>query len=153
MDNLAKILREAYEAVEDGRVEDVEAFLHEDFEFVHPSMDGPVDRATFLKMVEEIPVAFPDWQYHLHDVVQDGETVRSKVKITGTNTGELDLSFMGGPVLPATGRSFELPEESGTETFRDGKLIREVVDELPEGQVGGMTAIFQQLGVDLDLEA
>lgn len=114
-------------------------------------MDGPVDRASFLKMVEQVPVAFPDWQYNLHDVVQDGEIVRSKVQITGTNTGELDLSFMNGPVLPATGRSFVLPEESGTETFRDGKLIREVIDELPEGQVGGLTGIFEQLGVDVEI--
>lgn len=148
MDNLTKILREAYEAVEDGRVQDVEALLDDEFEFVHPSMPAPVDKATFLKMVEQIPVAFPDWQYHLHDVVQEGDTVRSKVQITATNTGELDLSFMGGPVIPATGRSIELPEESATETFRDGKLLREVVDDLPEGQVGGLTAILDQLGVE-----
>lgn len=150
MDNLTKIVRAAYEAVEEGRIEDVEALLDEDFEFVHPSMDGPVDRATFLEMVEQVPVAFPDWDYHLHDVVQDGDTVRSKVQITATNTGELDLSWMGGPVLPATGRSIKLPEESMTETFRDGKLLREVVDDLPEGQVGGMAAIFDQLGLDLE---
>jgi hypothetical protein len=62
---------------------------------------------------------------------------------TGTHTGGLDLTFMGIPVQPPTGRRVALPEEPVEAYFRDGRMVREVVMKVPGG---GLEGVLQQIG-------
>jgi len=90
--------------------------------------------------------AFPDWSFNLSDVQVTGNVAHTKHQITGTHTGNLDLSALGLPVVPATGKAVKLPVEYGDFTFEGGKVVRLHVDVPADG---GIPAMLQQLGVEM----
>ncbi len=59
--------------------------------------------------------AFPDMTMHVADIIQDGDTVAARGRITGTHQGD----FMG---MPASGKAFDIAFFDFLE-FRDGKAI------------------------------
>ena len=91
--------------------------------------------------------AFPDWSFNASEFVEEGDTVRVTVQITGTHTGDLDLSPMGLPKVPATGKKIKNPVEHPVVTIKGGKITGvHVGDVTPDGGVPG---ILKQLGVEL----
>ena len=64
--------------------------------------------------------------------------------MSGTHTGELDLTPMGLGVIPATGKSFSNPEERGEAVIEGGK-IKAIRVEAAEGS--GLEGILRQIGV------
>jgi hypothetical protein len=76
----------------------------------------------------------------------DGNVVHFTNQLAGTHTGDLDLSFMGMGVIPATGRSFSMARENGESVIADGYVVSTHVQPT-EG--AGLMAILHQLGVEV----
>lgn len=90
--------------------------------------------------------AFPDIQYHTQIEHMDGDVVHVVNRVTGTHTGNLDLTPMGMGVIPATGGTFALPEEPGRITIQGDKVINFHIEAPPNG---GLPGILAQLGVQM----
>jgi len=91
--------------------------------------------------------AFPDWSFNMQDVKEEGNKATTTHHITGTHTGDLDLSPMGMPTIPATGKAISLPVEHAEVTVEGGKIVKmHVADVSPDGGVPG---ILKQIGVEM----
>jgi predicted ester cyclase len=119
--------------------------LSDDFTFSGP-VPEPINGEMWLGMHDRLNAAFPDWKFNISDVHPHGEVIHCTAQITGTHTGELDLSPLGLPVVPATGKSFQLPrEEMGVAVV--GDKITSISGESTPG--GGVMGILSQLGVEV----
>jgi len=90
--------------------------------------------------------AFPDIQYHTRITHIEGDVVHVVNQVTGTHTGDLDLTPMGLGVIPATRRTFSLPEELGRITIAGDKVVNFHVDAPSNG---GLPGILAQIGVTM----
>lgn len=104
----------------------------------------PIGGREWLAMLTTLKTAFPDWTYNAADLPEEGDKVRVSVQISGTHNGELDLSNMGVPKVPASGTSVKLPREDITLTISDGEFISL---KSPGTGAGGVSALLSQLGV------
>ncbi len=93
----------------------VDRFMAEDFveHEAIPGMDS--SRETPRQMFKMMLAAFPDFRVIVHDMLQDGDKVASRVTFTGTHQGE----FMGAP---ASGNHVEWPVIDILQ-FRDDKVV------------------------------
>lgn len=140
----SEIVRALFGAFEAGDMEAAAGYLDEGFRFNGP-VPEPIGKDQWVGPQAAMRAGIPDWSFNLSDVQTDGDVVRTAVQVTGTHTGELDLSPIGMPVVPATGRSVSNPVEHPEVTVRDGKITGVHVGDVgPEGGVGG---ILKQLGV------
>jgi predicted ester cyclase len=64
--------------------------------------------------------AFPDLEHNIVDLIQDGDTVATRVLLTGTHTGP--LVSPDGQQVPPTGRSISMPSLTIV-ALRDGKPV------------------------------
>jgi hypothetical protein len=120
------------------------SYLAEDFQFSGP-VPEPVDSKQWLGLMKAMNAAFPDINYHTRILGVDGNVVKTASQLSGTHTNDLDLSTMGLGVIPATGKSFSIPEEQGEATVKDGKITSM---HLNTGQDSGLMGILKQLGVE-----
>jgi len=97
-------------------------------------------------MQEGLGKAFPDWKFNSADLREEGGEIRGTVQITGTHKGELDLSALGMPNVPATGKTVNLPREEITLSVSNGKFTS-LTTAATEG--AGVMGILSQLGVKL----
>ena len=119
--------------------------LSDDFKFSGPVPD-PISGQEWMGLHDKLNAAFPDFSFNLRDeVMEEGDVAHIKVKLSGTHEAELDLSPMGLPNVPSTGKSMNLPEEPLAVTVVDGQGTS-VHDEPVEG--GGLMGILAQLGVE-----
>ena len=88
--------------------------------------------------------AFPDWNFNAKIVGEVADLVHITAHITGTHSGDLDLTSLDMGVIPATGKSIALPESKGRLTFQ-GDKISNMHFEVAEG--AGIPGILAQLGV------
>jgi predicted ester cyclase len=117
--------------------------LSDDFTFSGP-VPEPISGPMWLGMNEKLSTAFPDWSFNVSDLKSDGSIVRLAVQISGTHKGELDLSAMGLPKVPATGKKIHLPREEAELKIEGGKVKYFKTGSNPEAGVSG---ILKQLGV------
>lgn len=120
------------------------SYLAEDFQFSGP-VPEPVDSKQWLGLMKAMNAAFPDINYHTRILGVDGNVVKTASQLSGTHTNDLDLTAMGLGVIPATGKSFSIPEEQGEATVKDGKITSM---HLNTGQDSGLMGILKQLGVE-----
>ena len=126
-----------------GDLDEVAGYLAEDFQFSGPTPQ-PLGAAEWLGMTRALQAAFPDIQYNLQIEAVEGDTVRTSTQLSGTHTGELDLTAMGLGVIPATGKRFANPKEYGEATVEGGK-VASIRVEAAEGS--GLEGILRQIGV------
>jgi len=121
------------------------SYLSDDFVFsgVTPQ---PVGKNEFLGMQESVQTAFPDWSFNLGDLHEDGDTVKMTLQISGTQTGQLDLSPVGLPPVPPTGKKVSLPKDPAEVTVKGGKIT--AFHNMPSAN-GGLPGMLSQLGVQL----
>jgi len=143
--NAEEITRAMFAAHEAGDFDTVASYLSDDMVFSGP-VPEPVSGEQWLGLSRLLSVAFPDWSFNLSDVQVTGNVARTTHQVTGTHTGDLDLSPLGMPVVPATGKAIKLPEEHAEVTVEGGKVVRLHTDTPPGGGVPG---ILQQLGVEM----
>ena len=140
-----EITRAIYAAVEARDWDAFASYLSDGMELSGPTPE-PISGEQWVELHRILSVAFPDWSFNLSDVQVTGNVARTTHQITGTHKGDLDLSSMGMPVIPATGKAVKLPVEHANVTVEGGKVIR-VHAEVPAG--GGVPGILQQLGVEM----
>ena len=115
MADLKAVMQQIYDAFNARDFDGIEALLHDDFK-EHESLPGmPSDKTAPRAFMGMFTAAFPDFTMHVEDMLQDGDKVASRGRMTGTHEGE----FMG---MPATGKSFEISFYDIVE-FRDGKAV------------------------------
>ena len=141
--NTQTIAQAFADAFNSGDLEKVADYLAEDFQFSGPTPQ-PLGAAEWLGMTRALQAAFPDIQYNLRILSVEGDKVVTTTQVSGTHTGELDLTPMGLGVIPATGKSFSNPEERGEAVIEGGK-IKAIRVEAAEGS--GLEGILRQIGV------
>jgi hypothetical protein len=145
MSGTEEVVKAMMTAVDNGDMETAAGYLSADFTFSGP-VPEPINKAQWVGLQRQLLVAFPDWSFNLSDVQVEGNIVTTTYQITGTHTGELDLSPMGLPKIPATGKSISLPEEQARCTVEAGKIVEIHIDPNP---AGGVTGTLSQLGVEI----
>lgn len=145
MQDLAEAFAKAFNS---GDLDRVATFLSEDFKFSGP-VSEPMDAKQWLGLSKLLKAAFPDMQYNLRIIDIEGPVVRTTTRLTGTHTGDLDLSALGMGVIPATGKSFSNPEEEGDAVVRDDKVVSL---DVKSNEGSGLMGIIQQLGVEIPVK-
>ena len=143
--NKKETTRAIYKALESGNPESVGKYASDDFVFSGP-IPEPINFEKWVGLQKQVRTAFPDWSFNLSDVQETENGTRTTLQITGTHTGDLDLSALGLPVVKATGKSVKLPVEHVDITFK-GDKVSKFHGDVPAG--GGLPGIFKQLGVEM----
>jgi hypothetical protein len=144
MDNIA-IVKACLAAVEQARFDDAEQLIADDFEMFGPA-PKPVSKRDWIGNHRSMNVAFPDYAFNPTAFEEREGKVFCRMRITGTHLGPLDLSSLGVPSLPATGKTFVLPPQSVEWHFSGGRISRAIVENPPGG---GFAGLLQQLGAEL----
>ncbi len=134
-----KLLR----AIEASDTNAAAKLLSADFTFSGP-VPQPINGTQWLGMQQSLSKAFPDWKFNEANLREEGGKVRGAVQITGTHKGELDLSALGLPNVPATGKTIKLPREEVTLTVSNGAFTSLSTAATPGA---GVMGILSQLGV------
>lgn len=130
-------------ALDDGDFETAASYLAEDFEFSNHTMP-PIGKNEWLGMSIALKQGFPDLNYNfqIHEV--HGNRLQGSASLTGTHSGDLDLTGMGMGVVAATGVAVETPREYNDGVVENG-LIRSIhVHDTPET---GLAALLSAIGV------
>ena len=142
----AETVRAMFAAVEAGNMDKAAALVSDDFVFSGP-VPEPVGKEMWVGMQGLLLAAFPDWSFNLEDVKEEGNVATTTHHITGTHTGDLDLSPMGMPTIPTTGKAIDLPVEHAEITVEGDKIVKmHVGDVSPDG---GLPGILKQIGVEM----
>ena len=88
--------------------------------------------------------AIPDWNFNAIFESEDAQIVNITAHVTGTHTGDLDLTSLDMGVVPATGKTVALPVTNGRLIFKGDKIANLHFD-IVEG--AGLPGILTQLGV------
>jgi steroid delta-isomerase-like uncharacterized protein len=132
MDNEATA-RGLYDRINAGDLAGFADLLADDFIEYEVTPGIPPTKAGVQQFFEMQLAAFPDTHMDIEDLIASGEKVVTRVRYTGTNTGE----FMG---MPATGKSVDVKLVDIFAMNSDG-LVREhwgVMDSM---------SLMQQLGL------
>ncbi len=120
------------EVISGGNLDLLDELIHDDF-VEHEEMPGmPSDKEAPRVFVTMMRAGFPDLQATIEDIVQEGETIVVRARMSGTHKGE----FMG---IPPTGNKVDFGFFDMVR-FTDGKAIEHW------GVTDTMT-MMQQLGV------
>lgn len=119
------------------------SLVSDDFQFSGP-MPEPMSAEQWFGTGRSMAQAFPDLDYGLQIVEEHGGHVHTITQVSGTHTGDFDLTPMGMGVVPPTGKSFQNPAEDGTAVVVDGKVVSLHVESPPNG---GLAGILGQLGI------
>ena len=115
--NKAVILK-AWESVSKGDPRAVVEMYHEDVAYHGSAGEEITGRDGLLAMISGYFTAMPDIKAQVEDVVGEGDRVFTRVRLSGTNTGE----FMG---KPASGRRVDIGWLMTVARLQDGKVVEE----------------------------
>ena len=125
-------LRRAYEHVNEGDLDGFLDYLADDF-VEHESGPGlEPTKAGTKQLFAVMKAGFPDLRFDAEDVLDSGDKVVARVRVTGTNKGD----FMG---IPASGKSIDIQAIDIVRFGPDG-LARE------HWGVMDIMAMMQQIG-------
>jgi len=141
--NALDIVEKALSDIEKGAI--AASTYTDDMIFSGP-VPQPLNREQYLGLMKGITAGVPDWNFHAHNLVVQGDTVQVNIKITGRQTRTLPGLMPGMFALPPTNKHFTLPGERLNITVR-GDKISKIVAEVPPG--GGVPGMLAQLGVTL----
>src|SRR3972149_11613887 len=141
--NALEMANKLFQAIEAKETMAAAKLISDDFTFSGP-VPQPISGGEWLAMQQSLSNAFPDWKFNAADFREEGGKVRGAVQITGTHKGELDLSALGRPRVPATGIAVKLPREEITLTVSNGRFASL---NSPTTDGGGVMGILGQLGV------
>jgi hypothetical protein len=133
------------DAVQMGDFEKAKSYLSSDFKF-SGAVPEPISADAWMGMSASLKAAFPNLNYNFKVESVDGETAHISAELSGTHSGELDLTSMDMGVISTTGKSFKAAHEHGKAMLRDGKITSWAM-EPTEG--AGLMAILGQLGVKI----
>ena len=140
----ADIVRQVFELIEAKDTAGAAALLSDNFEF-SGAVPEPIGAQEWLGLHDALNAGAPDFSFNIDQVEPHGDVTHITVALSGTHTEELNLSAMGLPTVPATGKSFQLPSEEIAVTVEGGKVTSVVV---PVVEGGGVMGILSQLGIE-----
>jgi predicted ester cyclase len=126
----------------EGDYDKVMEYLADDFTFSGP-VPEPVDAQMWLGLSKALKGGIPDLDFGLHTMGAEGNVINTGTHLKGTHTADLDLTPMGFGIIPATGKSVQLPHEAGKLTV-EGDKIQSYEIETTEG--GGLMGVLAQIG-------
>ena len=110
----ALVTRFFEEVLGQGDIERVDEFMRDDYVLTMVGQPAPMDRQGHKMFVTHLRSAFPDWREEIVDIVAEGDRVVTRLRGTGTHTGE----FQG---IPATGNTMTI-ESVNIDRIADGKI-------------------------------
>jgi predicted ester cyclase len=131
------------DSIQSGDFETAGSLLSDDFQFSGP-VPEPINGEQWMGISKSMRTAFPDLNYRFKIVAVVGDVVGSSNQLSGTHSGDLDLTALGMGVIPSTGKSFSLAKESAKSMVCDGKVVS-LRTEPTEG--AGLSAILKAIGV------
>jgi predicted ester cyclase len=105
----------------------------------------PMPAAESFKMMGGLLSAFPDIKFDVQQVTVNGNQATVKARISGTQTGPLNIAIPGMPSVPATGKKVSV-SDAYVVTVQGDKVSHVRVDSPADG---GVPAILMQLGVKM----
>lgn len=146
--NQVDTARKLFELIENKDTASALKMLTEDFTFSGPTPE-PVNGQMWMGLHDRLNMAFPDWSFNMTGFHLHGDEVHGEVQISGTHTGELDLSPLGMPNIPATGTRIQLPVEGVTIKFQGDKVCAVEGEAVPGG---GLRGILSQAGIQMPVQ-
>jgi hypothetical protein len=136
----------------------MDALAVPDFDSVKPHLtddwvvEGPApipfDWDQFTAVHGGIVRGFSDFNWHVSNMVEDGDKVEMDVAITGTHDGTIDVPVLGVVGYESTGTKVDHPAEHITFTFTGDKVSR--VD-VQSGPGAGMVGLLEAVGADISV--
>lgn len=143
-----QVVESAISAIEGKKFDSLNELLTDDFK-VTGLIHKPIERNDYIQVHKAISGAVPDFKFNLHGIEEEGNKVRAKVNVTGTNSGDFNMKQWGLMNFPATGNKISLPEESIEVTVENDK-IKEICVEKNDNPDAGVKGVLQQLGLSTD---
>lgn len=142
MDSKATV-QTVMDSIQTGDFVKAKSLLSNDFQFSGP-VPQPINGEAWMGMSASLKKAFPNLDYHFHIESMDGDTAKVSAQLSGTQTGEFDLTGMNMGTIPATNKSFTATKEYGKATVK-GDKVTSWANTPTEG--AGVMAILGQLGI------
>ena len=139
------ITNQVLDAIEKGKVQSSANYYADNFRLVGP-MPTPQTKTEYLDVMTKVTSGIPNWNFNRHDLRVEGQTVIVPVHVTGTQSRTLPSLIPGMPDLPASNRSFSLPNEVMRIKFQGERIVECQIDPVPGGGLGG---VLEQLGVQI----
>lgn len=136
-------------ALEARDYETARQWLADDFVFDDPfSPQPPMTAEQWLGANRSLHDAFEDFSFNFRILDEEDDRVWVEARMSGTHTGDWDLSQMGAGVIPATGIHVETsPSVTCGYIDADGRAARiEVVEQTEDS---GMLGILRRLGIQI----
>ena len=139
--------REATAAIEARDWNRVRQLVTDDFVFINPDVPNPeMNFDQWIGMNMMMTNAFPDFNFNFEILEEEGDQVWVATRMEGTHNADLDLSPLGGPVVPPTGKFASAGRSVTVGTVNADGLIQSI--EVIEDE-GGPMAMLAQIGVDM----
>jgi hypothetical protein len=131
------------DSVQKGDFVKAKSLLANNFQFSGP-VPQAINAASWIVMNKDLKAAFPDINYRFKVEGMHGDVVKVSTQMSGTHSGNLNLTSIGMGTIPATGKAFSAAHEYGRVTVRGNKVIL-FAQEPTRG--AGIVAILGQLGI------
>jgi len=141
--NKRETVQALMDSVQKGEFELAKSMLADDFQFSGP-VPEPINKETWLEMSINLKAAFPDLNYHFKMIGTDGDVVRSTTQMSGTHTGNLNLTNMNMGMTPATNKPVSAKTAKTRITIKKDKIT---LWEVEPTDGADLSAILGQLGV------
>ena len=145
-----EVAEELLGALNSGDLDTVASFLADNFQFSGP-VPEPIGADQWLGLSGVLLNAFEDLQYNLRVESVEGNIVRIAAQLNGTHNNDLDLSAMGMGVIPASGKTFSLPEEHGEVLIEGDKAVAASRNALSLARRGGQGQLADKIERRLEL--
>jgi hypothetical protein len=130
--------------LDEGELDEAMTYLADDFRFYSSTFPDGIDVYGWMGLLGAWRAGAPDMRFNLRLVEMEGDSARVTSRITGTHTGDLDLTPMGLGVIPPTGSAFTGGEEESEGVVENGRIKWIRVFDSPET---GFASVLGQLGV------
>ena len=141
-----EIVQTLMDAIQEGDFEKAHSFIHPNDFFCGPSMaiTGMVLACQWMEIGKSLRAAFPDLDYQFKIEGVDGDSVRFSTQLSGTHTGDLDLTALKLGIIPPTHKFLSTAREHGTATVHRGRVIAWTMES---GECTSLFTLLEQLDV------
>jgi hypothetical protein len=136
-----EIVKAVFNGLEAGDLDIVSDFISPSF-VITSSQGIETNKDGALQIQRLIRAGFPDWSYNAKSFEVTPDHVRIEFQASGTHTRTFDLSVLGYPAVPATGRFVLQPPESFDVWIMQGRVVRMHLNAAIEG---GIPGIYRQI--------
>ena len=119
--NPQETVRTLMDALQTGDFKTARSLLSSDFHF-SGTVPQPLGGGPWIGLSANLKTAFPNLNYHFGIKSEVGGVVKISTRLTGTHTGNLNLTAMDLGMRPATGKRFSMAHEEGEVTVCDQKV-------------------------------